>query len=426
MDGVGGNSHDEPADVCAAHSAGAGGFRGDTAWRVGGGPPAVAPAPTLALTPVTLRVLQDTVTPVPATDGAVHIAYVAQVANLAASPTDIIGFTPVDPAAADRPIGRDQATSGNGSSIVGKVRPFGAAEAGEAPLPQGFVSRLRSGATGLVFFDVAYPDAAALPGLLAHRLELRDTATGTVHAAVTDPLTVDCAPPVVLRPPLLGHGWWDGNGCCVVSAHRGAILPVNGRLMPPEQFAIDFEQVREDGTCCTGPLADLASWPFYGAPVLAAATGPVVAVERDEPDQVPGRPVVGITAANAGGNLVIQRIDAAHYVAYAHLQPGSIPDPVTPGAVLHAGDRLGAVGNSGNSTAPHLHFQVMDRPSLLNAVGLPFVFDSQRVEGRVVGTEAEADDRFESGRALAIDKAGAGIQQGRMPASGQVFAFGPE
>jgi murein DD-endopeptidase MepM/ murein hydrolase activator NlpD len=93
------------------------------------------------------------------------------------------------------------------------------------------------------------------------------------------------------------------------------------------------------------------------------------------------------------------------------------------GDTLAAGRQIGEVGNSGSSTAPHLHFQVMDRPSTLDAVGLPFVFDRQRVEGRVVGTPAVVDEAYEAGRPVRTDTAGAGGRADRMPAEGQIFAF---
>ncbi len=382
---------------------------------------AIAPPP-LAITPVALRVLQDSLTPVPATDGQVHLAYAAQVTNLSQDPVDIVAMVPVDFLAdLRRATGSNQAVAAGGAPVSGKVKLFAAPKPGDD-----FSSRVPGGGSGIAFFDVVYPSEAALPAVLAHRLEVRNPATGATSAALTAPVPVACAPPLVLQPPLLGSRWWDGNGCCVVGPHRGATLPVNGRIEPPEQFAIDFAQIRGDGTCCTGPAGELASWPFYGAPVLAAASGRVVSVDREEPDQVPGQKLVGVTVLNAAGNNVIEQIDPGHFALYAHLRPGSIPATIVAGALLRAGDRLGAVGNSGSSTAPHLHFQVMDQPSALDATGLPFVFDRQVVEGRVVGSEADADARYEAGGALTIDASGAGPQPGRMPASGQVFAFGPE
>ena len=96
---------------------------------------------------------------------------------------------------------------------------------------------------------------------------------------------------------------------------------------------------------------------------------------------------------------------------------------VRAGEVLRPGQPLGKLGNSGSSTAPHLHFQVMDRPSVLNAVGLPFVFDRQWLEGTVTGTPAQADLDYEAGRLISIDRQGAGLRRGEMPAEGQVFGF---
>jgi murein DD-endopeptidase MepM/ murein hydrolase activator NlpD len=60
------------------------------------------------------------------------------------------------------------------------------------------------------------------------------------------------------------------------------------------------------------------------------------------------------------------------YAALAHLRRGSLR--VRPGDRVAAGQQLAACGNSGNSTEPHLHFQLMDHPSVLLATGLPLRF----------------------------------------------------
>jgi murein DD-endopeptidase MepM/ murein hydrolase activator NlpD len=57
---------------------------------------------------------------------------------------------------------------------------------------------------------------------------------------------------------------------------------------------------------------------------------------------------------------------------YAHLVPGSVT--VAPGQRVAPGDVLGQVGHSGNSTAPHLHFQLMDSPDAPRARGIPCAF----------------------------------------------------
>jgi murein DD-endopeptidase MepM/ murein hydrolase activator NlpD len=76
------------------------------------------------------------------------------------------------------------------------------------------------------------------------------------------------------------------------------------------------------------------------------------------------------------GNHVIVRSEAV-YAAYGHLAPGSVR--VAVGEHVRHGDVLGLVGSSGNSTAPHLHFQLMDNADPLVARAVPAVFDGYDV-----------------------------------------------
>ncbi len=195
---------------------------------------------------------------------------------------------------------------------------------------------------------------------------------------------------------------------------------MNGDLRRPEQFAIDFVQIKADGSCCTGPVHELSSWPFYGAPILAAAAGTVVAAVDNQSDQVPGPPQ-GVTVASAAGNHVIQQVDGGHWILYAHLRPGSVA--VHTGQILRPGQHIAELGNSGSTTAPHLHFQVMDRPSALNATGLPFIFDQQMREGVVRGAPAQTEPDYEAGRPIQVDRNHAEQRLNEMPAEGQVFGF---
>ena len=380
-------------------------------------PPAAGVPPT-SINPVVVRMLGPPISPVPATDARVHLAYAAQVTNLADGAATVEAIEPVDALRGFAPTGRNEVLAVDGRQITGQVRLFGVTPAGSRDS-----ATVPAGGSGVAFFDVTYPSLDAVPELLAHRVAVR-TADGATISTLTDPVRVACEPPVRISPPLAGSGWWDANGCCrTVNAHRAATLPLNGDLRVPEQFAIDFLQVAPDGTCCTGPVREVRSWRFYDAPVLAAAAGTVVAAVDDMGDQVPGPPE-GVNAQNAAGNHVIQDIGGGRWVLYAHLGPGSLA--VRVGEALRPGQRIGRVGNSGSSTAPHLHFQVMDRPSALNAVGLPFVFDRLRVEGTVQGPPDKADEDYEAGRPVRIERSGAGPRTDQMPAEGQVFGFHPD
>lgn len=100
------------------------------------------------------------------------------------------------------------------------------------------------------------------------------------------------------------------------------------------------------------------------------------------------RPIVGnhliIHAKDAGG-LEVGGRDAAGqglFVALCHLRRGSLA--VSVGDSVSAGQVLAALGHSGNSTAPHLHFQLMDAADPLQANGVPCRFREYEVlrEGR--------------------------------------------
>jgi murein DD-endopeptidase MepM/ murein hydrolase activator NlpD len=71
------------------------------------------------------------------------------------------------------------------------------------------------------------------------------------------------------------------------------------------------------------------------------------------------------------GNHVILRCGDVH-AGFAHLTTGSVA--VRDGQEVRAGEVLGRVGHTGNSTAPHLHFQLMDGPDPLTARGVPCAF----------------------------------------------------
>ena len=77
------------------------------------------------------------------------------------------------------------------------------------------------------------------------------------------------------------------------------------------------------------------------------------------------------------GNHIIMECANNVFALFAHFQNGSIT--VSAGDNVKKGQVLGKVGHSGNSTAPHLHFQLMDSSDPLTAKGIPCVFEKYEI-----------------------------------------------
>ncbi len=190
----------------------------------------------------------------------------------------------------------------------------------------------------------------------------------------TQPLRVDYnAAPVVIGPPLRGNNWFAGNGPSNTSSHRRVFMAADGQIYFPERFAIDFVQLGKDGKTYAGNPRDNRSYHAYGADIIAVADGRVVDMKGGIQDNVPGSVTGPISMATIGGNYVIEEIGEGVYAFYAHLKPGSLK--VWVGARVKRGQVLASLGNTGNSSEPHLHFHVISRPFPLAGNGLPYAFD---------------------------------------------------
>jgi hypothetical protein len=121
--------------------------------------------------------------------------------------------------------------------------------------------------------------------------------------------------------------------------------------------------------------AKLEDYGCYGVPVVAPASGRIVKAHDGEPDAVPGVVSNNFTAPT-GNHVVIQLDETGTYLIIAHLKPGSVT--VKTGDTVSEGQVIGACGNSGNTSEPHIHIHHQRQdPNLfpLNfAEGLPLYF----------------------------------------------------
>ena len=192
-------------------------------------------------------------------------------------------------------------------------------------------------------------------------------------------------PPVVLALPFT-QSWLAVN----TPARR---VPSHGAHFGGQTYALDFVAVDERRRS-----SDVRDWRSvltaepvdrflgFGRPILAPANGRVVAVHDGEPDLTARRsPIVALPylltqgsrirrgfEAVVGNHIIVELDDPGTYVLLAHLRQGSVA--VARGDWVTTGQPIGECGNSGNSTQPHLHLQVMDRVDLVHSRGLPVAF----------------------------------------------------
>jgi hypothetical protein len=236
------------------------------------------------------------------------------------------------------------------------------------------------------------------------------------------PIRISSETAIVLTPPFKGDGWVDLNGCCLeIGPHRFVTNPTNGSLDPSEQFAIDWIKIDEHGKAFRGDGKKSEDWLCYGVDILAVADGTVVEATRDLPDQPPGVAPSNITVPEIAGNHVILDLGEGRYAMYAHLAPHRVTVHV--GDDVRAGDKLGLLGNSGNTTGPHLHFQISDRPSTLDTTSLPFVFEAMLLQSRTSANLEEIDDFSIKGIALPMTLKSAKTKKRTMPLSRDIVSF---
>ncbi|HRE30393.1 MAG TPA: M23 family metallopeptidase [Candidatus Berkiella sp.] len=123
----------------------------------------------------------------------------------------------------------------------------------------------------------------------------------------------------------------------------------------------------------------------FGDEVYAVSDGIISKVHENIKENVPPTlPVPQLPLNDIAGNHVIikiQQYGKTYYVLNAHMQPGSIR--VKEGDHVKKGQVIGLLGNTGNSSAPHLHLHVCDANDPLKCEGVPFVLEKANVIGSV-------------------------------------------
>jgi hypothetical protein len=178
-----------------------------------------------------------------------------------------------------------------------------------------------------------------------------------------------------------------------------AFLPlsyIHHRGSASQEFAMDLVGANQKDAASFTEISrpkptTLSEYSIWGREVLAIGDGVVLEMGDKFPEERMSDPVqftkpgyalglikelipkIGWTNAVAGNYVVIDHRNG-EFSAYCHLQEGSVR--VKPGDNVNKGMVIAKVGNTGNSGAPHLHFQLMDSQNFFIANGLPMMFEN--------------------------------------------------
>jgi hypothetical protein len=345
-------------------------------WIAAFATPAFAQAPAAAPvhTPKPQTAPLDVVIPIAPTafqgDGKWHLVYEPHVANLGKWDCQL---TRIEVSSADS--AHKSLANFSGPELEGMVTLLGNAEVTGK-------TKIAPGGFAVVYMWVTFDRREDVPPAIAHRISVKVGDYPEGISADLVPTPVERKPVVVISPPLRGEEWIAGSGPSNTSDHRRALIPINGRAYISQRFAIDWVQLYPDGKTYQGDPANNKNYRAYGAEIHAVADGIVTDMKDGIPQNIPGENsrAVPITLETVGGNHVIMDIGGGLYAFYAHMQPGSVRVKI--GDKVRRGQILGLLGNTGNSTEPHLHFHICNANSELGSEGLPYAFASYEVMGK--------------------------------------------
>lgn len=160
--------------------------------------------------------------------------------------------------------------------------------------------------------------------------------------------------------------WTVVNGCFTKDfSHSWEI--------PTQRYAYDFLILDENGKSNSNQIKNVTDYYCYDQPILAPADGVVEEIVNNAEDSIiVGKGRFFSRSNHIAGNYIIMKHDENEYSMLAHLKKDSIVVKV--GDTVHKGQKIANCGNTGNSTEPHLHFQLQNGRSFYYSAGLPIRF----------------------------------------------------
>ncbi len=214
-----------------------------------------------------------------------------------------------------------------------------------------------------------------IPSKILNRFLITSLENGEVSIRNHE-ITVEQSAPISIGKPVQTGSWFFAE----LGGQNHHARFIDTRFANPlnsQRWGVDILGVNsENGDVCSANCSRNEQFAGYGLPFIAVADGMVVAINDGVADNLPGQVPGPNAETHAGGNYVLVDIGNGIYAFYAHAIPHSFQVKV--GDLVNTGQILGLIGNSGNSTAPHLHFhlsKVFDTDNIFNSEGIPLVLD---------------------------------------------------
>jgi hypothetical protein len=284
-------------------------------------------------------------------------------------------------------------------------------------------NELKPGQVAAAFINLDFSKREDVPAQFVHRITC-DTVDGLgnprkyVYEGM--PINVNMDAPIVIAPPLRGGRWFVLGGYAGELGHRRALFPIDNRLAAAQTYAIDWMLLDDKNYSSHDPLKVEAS-PCYDQPILAVADGTVVGTLDKFQNQLPNKPEGSERLAYPGGNFIVLQIGKDAYAFYAHLKPGSIK--VKEGDKVVKGQEIARLGNSGNTTGPHLHMHITRDPGVLTAHGVPYLFDKFKIVGELKDMALAEKNDAEAKPQQVSESKFAGEHTNQLPREGVVLNF---
>lgn len=211
-----------------------------------------------------------------------------------------------------------------------------------------------------VYLRILIPIAFLVAGVIGYKKISRAAAGGMLQAALFWSISLG------LIVAMSGFLWFSLRGYLLPSQAidlrsplKESFVVLNGGDSPftnahfrvrPQNFALDIVGINAVGNRAAlfGSSRDLQSYVIYGSPIISPCDGKISALVNDLPDLIPP----ARDTEHPAGNHVLIECEGVE-VLLAHMQQDSVA--VVVNDTVTTGDLLGKVGNSGNTTEPHLH-----------------------------------------------------------------------